>query len=609
MNKIIFYTSDAESYINVKNIVSGQITECISRYYFSASWVDYQPDQCSLSHLCSLIDKNVKGGDRLIIILSTDYLSKYFPFVDVHRSILLEYPEVSFFFEKSSSLFSTWTGPEINKALDGLPKEFTDDAKEGGEYLYDKIRIRIEEYLRTPRAKREENSKSIANTLMQLVLFMEVPKFFQGFHEVDLSDEHFLLRLMSYNNLFDASNLRHALRSYLFSELSVQSNYYINQHSRSNNLALVVEEEKDQCLYNSYALYTNGYRSLPISSALLLKECSTEKAMQPNIVIRDYDLQFSDEKELDEQGAGNNAIDYIRGLKRHPDGEWENLLGCGYIWNPQWYTDKIVYFVTYGDGFGKRFQRNTFRFLLKGEEILELPGQLKPVTGFYHYFHNFKPIRQRYEEILKNSLVHNERILNDHSTPLKVYDIALRMIVRAEKYYNEEDFLFSAIVAREALEILNCFHKSLSFKAYYVFSKAENALSMMSLGGDENELIKDCKLRIQRIKMEIQRIARGSDSGKLIKKNVYQNVLNQIYADCRQYCHEKEHFQSEEVFIDAMAKLNDGIDSESPSLFIKDAKEKFKSPQKLLSNVKDNVTMWCTDTINTIIEYGKEKKE
>ena len=36
------------------------------------------------------------------------------------------------------------------------------------------------------------------------------------------------------------------------------------------------------------------------------------------------------------------------------------------------------------------------------------------------------------------------------------------------------------------------------------------------------------------------------------------NTLNQIYSDCRKVCREKEHFDSESIFIGAMARLNEG---------------------------------------------------
>lgn len=422
-------------------------------------------------------------------------------------------------------------------------------------------------------------------------------------------------------NLFDASNLRYAVKLFVFNEKKVKQNNAHVLESRAHNIAYVVDEESAQCRQLSYCLYANGMRAFPVSTKKLLLYASKQwKGQHDKIILRDFDLQFKDE----DQGRnitrehGYCETDFIRGYKYNSTTKkWENLISETYCsfddcaiscdYNPYWHKEDLKYTYCVSQGYSGLDIVDSNKCdgwkISDDKRRLKVPGAKKPVSGIYKELtENISPIKKCFLHKFQDTDIDLKRINREHSTPLGLYDIALNIFRRAECYLHEHNYVKAAVLSQEAIEILNGYHTSLFLQAYHIHAQAENAIAMNMLGCDESSIAEDCQMRVDIIRHDINRMLRNTTFDS-------KNILNQIYADCRQYCHEKEHFQSEEVFIDAMAKLNDGIDSKSPSLFMKDAKEKLKSPKKLLSNVKNIVTMWCTDTINTIIEYGEDNKE
>lgn len=138
--------------------------------------------------------------------------------------------------------------------------------------------------------------------------------------------------ILGKDNLFDASNLRYFLRCLKYEDLKLHNNFEKIQTSRANNLALCVEEERGQSLFNSLALYLNGFRVLPITSSGELKYVNShisENAHtgipKPQIIIRDYDLQFADSPKGD-----SDQICLIRGwsfgqVKKNNDDKLTNF--------------------------------------------------------------------------------------------------------------------------------------------------------------------------------------------------------------------------------------------------------------------------------------------
>lgn len=411
-----------------------------------------------------------------------------------------------------------------------------------------------------------------------------------------------------FDNTFDASNLRYAIKYWKYLILKVgKRNYQKLQESRSKHIAICVEEEVRQNIFTSYALYTNGFRVFPITTRRELEICNQNlfeivphdihSSKLNGIVIRDYDLQFEDE-----DGA---KIDAIRGYRYCEQDEikegssfkenekkffkdyhigW-NYLMVKYHRNPNRYWSNIairlpLYFITKGPNptisevvhpskcSNVEFEEADCEITNKQgkKEIqtiktkIKLPGFEKPVCGLYTPFFAITEIKKRYdatryqikEDGEKIYAIRTSRKDHDHSTPLDIYDLANRMIRRAEKYYESKLYILAALVAGEALEVLNGFHHRLTVKAYYIQAIAENAIAMDVVGGNEEYLAKDTRQRVEKINEDIDRIFFKYDE----KNKTY--VLNQIYSTCREFCKEHKHFESEEIFISALGHLLEG---------------------------------------------------
>ena len=240
------------------------------------------------------------------------------------------------------------------------------------------------------------------------------------------------------DNLFDGSNLRYASRRYIQKILKVNRyNFSLFQNSRRDSLALCVEEEQSQNRFNSYALYANGFRVLPVVTANELKYFNSEfleKYNNPNIIVRDFDLQFPDTEGKNEEVAIGekkykiNEVDCIRGLKF-----WEfkkdEKQTCPKGYEDKWYVpqstelsywsklnDIPVYFVSKGVArfeFCKTIEKQTKKRKDSINRIdspfqdkavkQHVRGIKKPVSGIYIPFHYIEEIKDRYKtfEILR----------------------------------------------------------------------------------------------------------------------------------------------------------------------------------------------------------------
>lgn len=168
---------------------------------------------------------------------------------------------------------------------------------------------------------------------------------FSKYHQYRVYDETpFAFIRRNWDNLYDGSNLRFAIKRYIYEQLKVKKyNFSAIQNSRSENLALCVEEEHAQIRFNSYALYANGFRVMPISTSHDLKDANNSEFPTPKIVVRDYDLQFPDEntdekdkKIIDDEEVKINIVDYIRGIKFLSDSDINTK--CWY--HNRWYVSK-----------------------------------------------------------------------------------------------------------------------------------------------------------------------------------------------------------------------------------------------------------------------------
>ena len=211
-------------------------------------------EQADKALLCVIIDylsiMNVvaetspnNGGD---VTASSSLYEKYATKV---RLTILQFPEVNFFFDQS-----------------GVP----DDCLSGIEFLLGRIRKGF-----------------IASQVAQ------------GFH-VFRREDGFAFFNLDYDNIFDASNLRWAIRKKYFEELELENadgNFEQLQTARKDSLAVVVDDEPRQGRFNGFSLYSSGYRVMLVRTArmlLSLKSYLEQLNATPQIVVRDFDLQFPD---------------------------------------------------------------------------------------------------------------------------------------------------------------------------------------------------------------------------------------------------------------------------------------------------------------------------
>lgn len=394
-------------------------------------------------------------------------------------------------------------------------------------------------------------------------------------HSFDIDENDSFLSLCYYkDNLFDASNLRFALKAQKYHYLSVgKRNFERIQYSRATNLALIVEEEHSQSLFNCYSVFACGYRCLPVTTANGLIWANDN--ITPQIVFRDYDLQFPDE-------ANEKSIHLIRGWQCKEHGEridWKCTLDSNnrYWKNLQQIKDP------YRCANESLVSHGLF-YLSKGVEGLEiklggkycidsvdkkelcLPGIEKPISGIYVPFYPI--VKTVYDDAVyteqnsSDDYIDTGRAKGFHGAPLDIYYIVKSMVDRAQQYFDEKRFIHAAVLAQETIEVLNGFHESILIRAYHILAISENAIAMNTIGGSEELLNNDAIFRIQKIKYETERLLRRSKEKrkeKVGRKEFKYNIINQIFSGCRTACKNREHFSAEDSFISAMAHVNEGF--------------------------------------------------
>lgn len=481
--------------------------------------------------------------------------------INIIRDTIVEFPEVQFLFDKhySKESLSSFLFPE------------------------DELKSYTESYPEQEKKDIIHSWGTIANSINYSLVELNLKDPDDDFDSTLL----FSRIINGLDNTFDASNLRYAIKYRKGLHLKVHSNFEKVQKSRFQYIAISIEEESRQNIFNSYSLYSNGYRVLPITTRQELKLVNDpERFKLPSngIIIRDYDLQFEDEN--------NNSVDEIRGFRYCEEddfkqgsafltlvGKYIKYYNKGEGWNILFqkcnekykvannYWDGLInsgfplYFITKGPKHSiiDHPERNQKVFINKKNGKLHLPGLAKPVCGIYSSFLGLPEVKATYNKTRysvddPDYEISISRKEHDHSTPLDIYDMANNMIRRAESYYNENRYLLAALVSGEALEFLNGFHHRLTVKAYFIQAIAENAIAMDVVGSNELYLAKDALFRVNKIKEDVDRFYYGYE-----EKSKW-NILNHIFSTCRQFCKDHEHFESEAVFISAIGHLNEGYE-------------------------------------------------
>lgn len=550
LSRLIYVSADSSHIASVNALAEKNRNDIKNPFDYSSYLID-SPFQVFLASQ----DLIKSGQSRLSAIIDYRSFIKLkslkTDFVTVIRDVVLCFPEINYYFDESN---------------------YSDDSKEVKGFLHFIV---------------NGSGLSVSDSLQQKVT-VKLHSFDSG-----VPDAPFDPILQGKDNLFDASNLRYFMKMMKYQGLSLRQNYRTIQESRCSNFALCVEEERSQSLFNSVALYLNGYRVLPITSAGELQWANEN--VSPDLIIRDYDLQFSDaaksyQKNLirkkgqkSTESSKSDVIHMIRGWRF--DKTWACKLDENNL-----YWSRLLSVQTYYVSKGAQDQlgnRNLFLSIPKtedeesqqfvkgiGETRLELPGIYKPVSGIYTPFHQINCVARRFNECYKEEegglpVITNRTEEGGHGVPLDIYGVVKSMVDRAEAYYKNNRFVHAVIVANDAIEIMNGFHQALTIKAYRCLAMSENAIAANILGGDEICLEQDTTFRLSKIEKEVTRISSIGDKADTLNVNKRRNMLNQIYNEIRVYCKEKEHFYAENAVIRAMGHLNEGFSISEFIHFIK----------------------------------------
>ena len=469
----------------------------------------------------------------------------------VIRDIIMCYPEVQFLFDETFTILEN------------------EKRKLEGEDAYSFLNFLFWNEPNTMKATGNEPLKGFKKCLKSVIA---------EFHQFNLGkmdtlggfsknavEKQFIFLLKGRNNMYDGSNLRHAIKEYKFTEkLHVKVNYATLSESRSEYAAVTVEEEYHQSMFNGYCLYANGYRVIPIMTASELrwineKYKNQEIANKP-LLIRDYDLQFIDEDRVPKTQEGKNEIDFIRKANKVYDST-NKIIQYTVLPNddnPYWsgFDESKTFFVSKGEealrldlNYSKAMEESQDK---EGNHFLKLRGIKKPLEGIYASMRLIPVVNERYNSSRDTDSFKTSREGGEHGCPLDIYGIARSMVQRAERYYKFGRPRLAALVAGEALEVLNGFHKSLMNQAYYILSVSENAMAMSLLGGNEEMLKKDVNIRLRKkVKEDVDRMIADP-------KDRY-NLLYNIFNDCMLFCQEKEYFGAADEALSAMVHEKEGV--------------------------------------------------
>lgn len=358
-------------------------------------------------------------------------------------------------------------------------------------------------------------------------------------------------------NLFDASNLRNVIKQDFYKNIHVQANYPKSQCSRLNHFALAIDEEIILAYFNGYALYANGYRSMPIVSFLelnYLKEnlASYTDKSDLDLIVRDYDLQFEDYPNEEKLFA-------LRGIKWKGN-EWESQSEFWENFSKNQRSNELIWFITRisqkQEKYNEPYIDNKYKFNKENSQLgLEISqdkkkaiirGITKPINGIFA-FHDIDKVRRVYKNSLDTDTqqINIHREIGGHSVSPFVFHIADSLIKRSQKYFDNKMFMLSALLAKEACEILNGFHFMMTLEALYLLAVAETSLETDALGIEEEIVADNTAKRLRDIRIHVERLCKGNDKAK-------KNVLTQIFNDIRHICREKEQFKAADI---ALAEL------------------------------------------------------
>lgn len=411
----------------------------------------------------------------------------------------------------------------------------------------------------------------------------------------------FGIKLKSGIQLFDSSGIRNFLKAVLNNHVKTMPDNYQKLHeSRKGHFALTVDEEKRHALFWGYALYNFGFSVLPVITSTELKSLkrmveSDEEGNLINFICRDYDLQFSD---LDIESKEENQLCRYRGLMRKKD-EGKNKNGKGLLSIKKEFWDAFFKRNNRLDKNGEKTKtwiisqvptlhnikekKNHGRDLwIAGPEVKKslekelkpamyeefrtfgitiyentayLKGQTKEISGLMDLLKS-EEVHEVFQESRDYTMIDRDRgSTSHHALPAVNLKITEAIMKRAKKAYKEGNYLVSALLASEALEIINGLSISLSLGALHLKSLAEAQMELNVVGiGSFKKVIKK---KIYEIRRQIKRICADNDSAE---KNARMQIFNQL----RHIFEESQQFDTAEILYEEVIKaefdLKDNIE-------------------------------------------------
>lgn len=581
---VLYFSSKYENINNFENWAERESNVNVIKWCKNGDDKVADMPKIGIQTLAKIIDQQISISNLYVII---DYLSyiefndgrikrddKFYSTIKVIQQTILQYPEVNFLFDQSERLF-----PGNYEKINWKDILFNDSVVEESKIKEYKIKV---EY---------------------------------SFH-IFRREKGFILRELGYDNLFDGSNLRWALKKIYYKRLSAKENFENLQKTRCESLAIVIDDEPRQSRFNGFALFLSGYHVIQVHSAHMLALLNNIFKLKPGneeekIIIRDFDLQFPDVQEKEDFSGLNfykvpivddsqeitieeeqkmpekvdgfqEMIDYVRNYRLDKDkwvlsGKSETL-----FWGK---AMKAISTYVVTNGYDNLDVQESKEYREWGQKSgqLKVSGMLKPVSGLYYPFFtklkdkNGEPLIKnhfrgtQYTTRKENYFINKKRENANHGVSLDIYDIVCEMQNRAENYFEKKHYIKAAVLAQEIIEILNGFHYQMMIKAYRLKFIAENSIAMDLVGADERQLVLDAEERVRIIKEDIRRIVYSQskvDKGENLQRKIHRiekenELLDHIFSDCRDICHKSGYFEVEDVFIGAMAHTNDGYSPKS----------------------------------------------
>ena len=581
-HKVLYFSADPRHIIEFYDWAEGKLN--LVKWYDGELDEDEKLPEISIKKLPIIIGQQ-EDLDNLYVII--DYLTfnnddGVYDANDIVRRTILHYPEVDFLFDQSKK--------------DG-------ELRSGIDFLF-----------------HDQRMKTYTKKIVKEII--------QPFHIFSKGDGLAFTKI-DYDNLFDGSNLRWAIKKFYYKELEAHANFGKLQDKRKDSLAIVIDDEPRQSRFNGFALFASGYRVIPVNTARMLaalNKCIQSKIIKlPQIIVRDFDLQFPDvregtdykglkflsvpqvssvvpgfiiDDECEEKGIEGfrEMIDYIRDYRYKSEDSEDKGVESKESKNNKWFLSGDTYTLFWGElrgidtyivtnGHDNLDVNPTRSGLNEKTGWYSVRGILKPISGLYHpFFSYFKDKNKlhivkrqfhstRYNRYEKNKEQHEnkeqdykyeiikKRTGGNHGVPIDIYDTISEMLRRAEMYYEEGRYVKSAVVAQEVIEFLNGFHYQIMIKAYQLKTKAENAIAMDVVGADEKQLVLDALDRIKIIKEDVSRMVYPLYKGEV---NPFKDIETQ-YERRR-----KEHQILGHIFSDCRATCRDNEYYEVEAVFIRE---------------------------------------